>query len=51
VRTTVRDAVPVVTATDGPVRVVQDGAVVGIIDRLTVLEAMAVPPEDTGGGR
>ena len=40
-RTTVRDAVPVVAATDGPVRAVEDGRVVGIVDREAVLGAMA----------
>jgi glycine betaine/proline transport system ATP-binding protein len=48
VTTTVRDAVPVVAATDGPVRAVEDGRVVGVVDRVTVLEAMAEGP---GGGR
>ena len=41
VTTTVRDAVPVVAATDGPVRAIEDGRVVGVVDRVTVLEAMA----------
>jgi glycine betaine/proline transport system ATP-binding protein len=48
VTTTVRDAVPVVAATDGPVRAVEDGRVVGVVDRVSVLEAMAEGP---GGGR
>jgi glycine betaine/proline transport system ATP-binding protein len=51
VRTTVRGAVPVVTATDGPVRVVDGDQVVGVIDRVSVLDAMAAPAEGVGGGR
>ena len=50
VSTTVRDAVPVVAATDGPVRAVENGRVVGVVDRVTVLEAMA-GSEERGGGR
>jgi glycine betaine/proline transport system ATP-binding protein len=41
VRTTVKDAVAVVAATDGPVRAVENGRVVGVVDRVSVLEAMA----------
>jgi glycine betaine/proline transport system ATP-binding protein len=41
VTTKVKDAVPVVAATDGPVRAIQDGRVVGVVDRVTVLQAMA----------
>ena len=51
VSTTVKDAVPVVAAHDGPVRAVEGGRVVGIVDRVSVLEAMAEPREDDGGGR
>src|ERR671911_1079260 len=39
VRTTVRDAVPVIAASERPVRAVEDGRVVGIVDRNMVLEA------------
>ena len=41
VGTTVRDAVPVVAATDGPVRAVENGRTVGIVDRESVLAAIA----------
>jgi glycine betaine/proline transport system ATP-binding protein len=52
VSTTVRDAVSVVAATDGPVRAVEGGKTVGVVDRVAVLEAMAVGgAEDDGGGR
>jgi glycine betaine/proline transport system ATP-binding protein len=40
VRTTVQDAVPVVAGTDGPVRAVENGRTVGVVDRVSVLEAM-----------
>ena len=40
-RTTVKDAVPVVAANDSPVRAVEGGRVVGVVDRVAVLEAMA----------
>jgi glycine betaine/proline transport system ATP-binding protein len=43
VTTTLKDAVPVVASTDKPVRAVQDGRVVGIVDRVAVLRAMAEP--------
>jgi glycine betaine/proline transport system ATP-binding protein len=52
VSTTVRDAVPVVAATDGPVRAVEGGKVVGVVDRVAVLEAIAGGgAEGDGGGR
>jgi glycine betaine/proline transport system ATP-binding protein len=41
VGTTVKDAVPLVAATDGPVRAVEGGRVVGVVDRVAVLQAMA----------
>jgi glycine betaine/proline transport system ATP-binding protein len=41
VRTTVRDAVPVIAASDRPIRAVEDGRVVGVVDRTMVLEAIA----------
>jgi glycine betaine/proline transport system ATP-binding protein len=43
VTTTLKDAVPVVASTDKPVRAVKDGRVVGVVDRVTVLRAMAEP--------
>jgi glycine betaine/proline transport system ATP-binding protein len=45
VRTTVQDAVPVVAATDGTVRAVENGRVVGVVDREAVLHAIADEPE------
>ena len=51
VTTTVQDAVPVVASHDGPVRAVEGGRVVGVVDRVSVLEAMAERPGDDGGGR
>ena len=51
VATTVKDAVPVVAATSGPVRAVEGGRVVGVVDRVAVLHAMAGAPEEQGGGR
>jgi len=41
VTTTVRDAVPVIAASERPVRAVEDGRVVGVVDRTMVLEAIA----------
>jgi glycine betaine/proline transport system ATP-binding protein len=41
VGTTVKDAVPVVAATDGVVRAMEDGHCVGVVDREAVLRAMA----------
>jgi glycine betaine/proline transport system ATP-binding protein len=51
VSTTVNDAVPIVAAHDGPVRAVEEGRVVGVVDRLSVLQAIADRPEGHGGGR
>ena len=51
VATTVRDAVAAVAASNGPVRAVEGGRVVGVVDRDAVLEAMAGNPEERGGGR
>jgi glycine betaine/proline transport system ATP-binding protein len=49
VSTTVKDAVAVVAATEGPVRATENGRTVGVVDRITVLRAMAVGREDSGG--
>jgi hypothetical protein len=46
----VNDAVPIVAAHDGPVRAVEGGRVVGVVDRLSVLQAIADRPEVNGGG-
>jgi glycine betaine/proline transport system ATP-binding protein len=51
VKTKVKDAVPVVAATSGPCRAVEGGRVVGVVDRVSVLQAMAESPEEPGGGR
>jgi glycine betaine/proline transport system ATP-binding protein len=50
VGTTVKDAVRVVAATDGSVRAVEDGRVVGVVDRESVLRAIAEEPEAAGDG-
>jgi glycine betaine/proline transport system ATP-binding protein len=50
VRTTVRDAVPVVAQTERPVRAVEDDRVVGIVDREAILYAVAGGHEAHGGG-
>jgi len=44
VTTKVRDAVAVAAATDGPIRAVENGRCVGIVDRVAILEAMAGQP-------
>jgi glycine betaine/proline transport system ATP-binding protein len=41
VTTTVRDALPVIAASEKPVRAIENGRVVGIVDRTMVLEAIA----------
>ncbi|CAA9494752.1 MAG: L-proline glycine betaine ABC transport system permease protein ProV [uncultured Solirubrobacteraceae bacterium] len=41
VRTKVKDAVPVVAGTDGPVRAVEGRRTVGVVDRVAVLQAIA----------
>ena len=41
VRTTIKDAVPVIAANELPVSVVQDGSVVGVVDRVAALKAIA----------
>jgi glycine betaine/proline transport system ATP-binding protein len=43
VTTTLKDAVPVVASTEQPIRAIQDGKVVGIVDRVAVLRAMSEP--------
>jgi glycine betaine/proline transport system ATP-binding protein len=48
VSTTVNDAVPVVAATDGLVRAVENGRCVGVVDREAVLLAMAGGDESRG---
>jgi glycine betaine/proline transport system ATP-binding protein len=41
VGTTVRDAVPTIAASEKPVRAVENGEVVGVVDRISVLNAIA----------
>jgi glycine betaine/proline transport system ATP-binding protein len=43
VTTTLKDAVSIVAQTEQPIRAVRDGKVVGIVDRVAVLQAMAEP--------
>jgi glycine betaine/proline transport system ATP-binding protein len=45
VSTKVKDAVPMAAATDGPIRAVENGRCVGIVDRVSILQAMAETPE------
>jgi hypothetical protein len=47
VTTKVKDAVPMAAATDGPVRAVENGRCVGIVDRELILKAMAGGPEES----
>src|SRR5918992_307263 len=51
VGTTVKDAVPLVAATDGTVRATENGRCVGVVDRETVLLAMAGGDEGAGEAR
>src|SRR5215207_6696311 len=44
VATKVNDAVPMAASTDGPIRAVENGRCVGIVDRVSILEAMAETP-------
>jgi glycine betaine/proline transport system ATP-binding protein len=48
VTTTLKEAVPVVAGTERPVRVTQDGQVVGIVDRDAILRAVAEDPHASG---
>jgi glycine betaine/proline transport system ATP-binding protein len=50
VATTVRDSVPVVAGTDGVVAVTENGRVIGVVDRVAILDSMAGEPEAAGGG-
>jgi glycine betaine/proline transport system ATP-binding protein len=49
VKTKVTDAVPVVAKTDRPVRAIEDGRVVGVVDREAILHAIADIPEAASG--
>ena len=48
--TKVNDAVAMAASTDGPIRAVEDGRCVGIVDRVAILQAMAGGPEGTSSG-
>jgi glycine betaine/proline transport system ATP-binding protein len=50
VGTTVKDAVPVVASTDGPVRAMENGRCVGVVDRVSVLRAMSEREGSDGQG-
>jgi len=49
VTTKVNDAVAMAASTEGPIRAVEDGRCVGIVDRVAILQAMADRPEAAGG--
>jgi glycine betaine/proline transport system ATP-binding protein len=49
-RTKLKDAVPVLAQTERPVRVVEDGRMVGVVDREAILRAMTERPEAAGDG-
>jgi glycine betaine/proline transport system ATP-binding protein len=49
VTTKVNDAVAMAASTDGPIRAVENGRCVGIVDRVAILEAMADRPGASGG--
>jgi glycine betaine/proline transport system ATP-binding protein len=51
VTTTLKDAVPVIAASERPLRAVQDGRVVGVVDRDAILRAIADEPGSADGGR
>jgi glycine betaine/proline transport system ATP-binding protein len=51
VNTVVKDALQIVAAHDGPVRAVEGGRTVGVVDRVSVLQAMVEHPEGDRGGR
>jgi glycine betaine/proline transport system ATP-binding protein len=50
VGTTLKEAVPILASTEQPLRAMKDGRVVGIVDRVAILRAMAEDP-DTSGSR
>ena len=41
VRTTVKNAVPMIAANERPVCAVENGRIVGVVDRIAVLQAIA----------
>ena len=51
VTTKVKDAVSIVATTSGSIRVVEGGKQVGVVDRVSVLQAMAGATEEPGDGR
>jgi glycine betaine/proline transport system ATP-binding protein len=50
VSTKVNDAVAMAASTDGPIRAVENGHCVGIVDRVSILQAMVEAPEDNREG-
>jgi glycine betaine/proline transport system ATP-binding protein len=51
ITTKVKDAVPIVASTSGLIRVVDGGKQVGVVDRVSVLQAIAGGPGEPGDGR
>jgi glycine betaine/proline transport system ATP-binding protein len=51
VTTKVKDAVPIVAGTSGSIRVTDGGKQVGVVDRVSVLQAMAGAAGEPGDGR
>src|SRR5215218_10473250 len=51
VETTLKEALTVVAGTSGSVRVVEGGKQVGVVDRVSVLQAMAGADEESGDSR
>jgi glycine betaine/proline transport system ATP-binding protein len=51
VTTKVKDAVPIVATTSGSIRVTDGGKQVGVVDRVSVLQAMAGAAGEPGDGR
>ncbi len=48
--TVIRDALHVAATTDKPIRVVEKGALLGVVDRAAILESIAGEPETSGPG-
>jgi glycine betaine/proline transport system ATP-binding protein len=49
VTTTLKEALPLVASTEQPIRVVKDGRLVGVVDRVSILRAMSEDPDSSGG--
>ena len=48
--TVIRDALHVAAATDKPIRVIDGGSVIGVVDRAAILESIAGEPQTSGPG-